>query len=317
MGFSENQVKQYSHGVYKKCTGKGGSISLEKINYRTRVPEYVKHFSKTIYLQDIDNTYAPYIKTINDYEIAVVGPDIMKYSSHHYIEDMPVTSKIDKYCKFNKFISEKYKDVLSSVSDKYFKFKNDFGFDKKCNSCLGFCVEYYAKIKIYGEQAYKPFIEAARAEAKSDEINDIVRVRAAMIIYREEMKRCYGPALAGIIPSISVSSLVKENYQAFVNKVVELGNITAKFVLDNVYGGKIEQNSKLHDPDLSVNHISALCDFISEDTILDLKCTSSINEKHIKQILAYYYLSTKRSDLHIKKLIVFDAPTQKFVKIEI
>lgn len=317
LGFSERQVKQYSQGIYYLRTGKSNSEDiLMKLNYRTMLPEFVSHDSHVIYKRDFDKRYQPYSKTVNDYEIGVVGPDIMKYSNHRYIEDMPVTSKIDKYCKFNKFITEKYSDILSNCSKKYFKSKNDYGFDKKCNSCLGFCVEYFAKIKLFGEDAFKPFIDMACSEAKTQEVTDVIRVRAAMIIYREEMKRCYGPALAGIIPSISITNLIKENYSAFVNKVVELGNIAAKFVLDNVYGGEISKETKFFDPDLSVNHISALCDFISEDTILDLKCTSAINEKHIKQVLSYYYLSTKRTDLHVKKLIVFDVPTQKFIQID-
>lgn len=317
LGFGDNQVKQYSLGVYKKYTGKSSMISLEKLNHKTRVPEFVNRFSKNIYLRDFEKSFVSYSKTINDYEIAVIGPDIMKYSNHHYIEDMPVTSKIDKYCKFNKFITKKYADILLSKSSQYFKSKNDYGFDKKCNSCLGFCVEYYAKIKLFGEEAFKPFIDLACSEAKTSDINDAIRVRAAMIIYREEMKMCYGPALAGIIPSISITNLIKANYEPFVDKVVELGNITAQFVLEHVYNGKIDSQTKMYDPDLSVNHISALCDFISKDTILDLKCTSAINEKHLKQILSYYYLSTKRTDLDIKKLIVFDAPTQRFIQIDI
>ena len=230
---------------------------------------------------------------------------------------MPVTSKIDKFCKFNKFITKKYQNILDEYSSQCFKSKNDFEFDKKCNSCLGFCVEYYAKIKLFGEELFKPFIDLACTEAKTNEINDAIRVRAAMIIYREEMKRCYGSTLAGIIPTISVTNLVKEYYSSFVDMVAMLGDATAKFVLEKVYGGKIDSNTRFYDPDLSVNHISALCDFISKDTILDLKCTSSITEKHLKQVLSYYYLSTKRTDLDIKKLIVYDAPTGRFVEMKI
>ena len=316
LGFSDRQVKQYSQGKYFLRSGTA-ETTLMKLDYRTNIPYFVSHDSYVIYKKDFETRYVPYTKIVNDYEIAVVGPDIMKYSNHRYIEDMPVTSKIDKYCKFNKFITNKYASILERYSNEYFKAKNDYGFDKKCNSCLGFCVEYYAKIKLFGEDAFRPFIDAACSEAKSKEINDPIRVRAAMIIYREEMKRCYGPALAGIIPSISITNLLKENYSTFVDKVVELGNITAQFVLDNVYGGKIDSETKFYDPDLSVNHISALCDFISEETLLDLKCTSAINEKHLRQVLSYYYLSTKRSDLHIKRLIVFDAPTQRFIEIKL
>lgn len=316
LGFGDRQVKQYSQGKYCLRTGKTAP-DLMKLDYKTNIPYFASHNSYVIYKKDFEGRYVPYTKTINDYEIAVIGPDNMKYSNHHYIEDMPVTSKIDKYCKFNRFITNKYSSILEKHSSEFFREKNDYGFDKKCNSCLGFCVEYYAKIKLFGENTFRCFIDAACNEAKSKEVTDPIRVRAAMIIYREEMKRCYGSALVGILPSISITKLLEKNYSAFVDKVVELGNITAQFVLDNVYGGKIDSNTRFYDPDLSVNHISALCDFISKDTILDLKCTSAITEKHLKQVLSYYYLSTKRSDLKIKRLIVFDAPTQKYIEIKI
>lgn len=316
LGFGDRQVKQYSQGKYCLRTGKTAP-DLMKLDYKTNIPYFASHNSYVIYKKDFEGRYVPYTKTINDYEIAVIGPDNMKYSNHHYIEDMSVTSKIDKYCKFNRFITNKYSSILEKHSSEFFREKNDYGFDKKCNSCLGFCVEYYAKIKLFGENTFRCFIDAACNEAKSKEVTDPIRVRAAMIIYREEMKRCYGSALVGILPSISITKLLEKNYSAFVDKVVELGNITAQFVLDNVYGGKIDSNTRFYDPDLSVNHISALCDFISKDTILDLKCTSAITEKHLKQVLSYYYLSTKRSDLKIKRLIVFDAPTQKYIEIKI
>lgn len=318
LGISDGQIKRYSQGIYPIRTGTGLAVSdLMRINHKTKIPEFVKRGPFVIYKRDYIDRYEPYTKRFNDYETAVIGPDIMKYSNHHYIEDMPVTSKIDKFCKFNKFITKKYQNILDEYSSQCFKSKNDFGFDKKCNSCLGFCVEYYAKIKLFGEELFKPFIDLACTEAKTNEINDAIRVRAAMIIYREEMKRCYGSTLAGIIPTISVTNLVKEHYSSFVDMVAMLGDATAKFVLEKVYGGKIDSNTRFYDPDLSVNHISALCDFISKDTILDLKCTSSITEKHLKQVLSYYYLSTKRTDLDIKKLIVYDAPTGRFVEMKI
>lgn len=318
LGYSPSKVKQYSRGIYRVKSGTSLSPGyLMKLNHTTNVPEFVKSSPFSIYKRDFINRYEPYSKRYNDYEIAAIGPDLMRYYNHHYVEELPITSKIHKYCKFNRFISEKYSSIISEYGQKCFAIKNDLGFDKKCNSCLGFCVEYYAKIKLFGEEAFSSFIEMARIEAKTDETSDIVRVRASMLIYREAMKRCYGSSVAGIIPSISVENLIKANYSSFVDKVVELGNKAAQFILENVYGGVIDSNTRHYDPNLSVNHISALCDFISKDTILDLKCTSCITEKHIKQVLSYYYLSTKRSDLRINRLIVYDAITGRFVEIHI
>lgn len=73
----------------------------------------------------------------------------------------------------------------------------------------------------------------------------------------------------------------------------------------------------LTSPVLSIDHISGLADYIDEHTIIDIKTTSSITVQHIKQVLAYHYLSTKRSDLDINKVIVYDAVKGKSVTIDL
>lgn len=71
------------------------------------------------------------------------------------------------------------------------------------------------------------------------------------------------------------------------------------------------------DPNLSVRHITGLADYITEDTILDVKVRNNIDEKSVRQVLAYHYLSTKRSDLHIRRVIVYDATSDKAVVVNI
>ena len=71
------------------------------------------------------------------------------------------------------------------------------------------------------------------------------------------------------------------------------------------------------DPNLSIDHIAGLADYITEDTILDIKVNGNLNENQLRQVLAYQYLSTKRSDLNIKRVIVFDATSGKHVNVDI
>ena len=71
------------------------------------------------------------------------------------------------------------------------------------------------------------------------------------------------------------------------------------------------------DPNLSIQHINGLADYITEDTILDVKVRNNIDERCIRQVLAYHYLSTKRSDLHINRLIIYDATSDRAVTIMI
>ena len=127
------------------------------------------------------------------------------------------------------------------------------------------------------------------------------------------MKNTYGASATNLIPSISIEQLVNHN-DKFVETVVKLGKSTRDFVLKEM--PELGKNP-IHDPNLSVNHISALCDFLNKKTIIDIKCTGYINETHMKQVLSYYYLSKKRSDLNISKVIVYDAVTGKSIFINL
>jgi hypothetical protein len=80
---------------------------------------------------------------------------------------------------------------------------------------------------------------------------------------------------------------------------------------------EFEKEITMHIPDLSVEHISAMCDFIFKDTIVEIKCTNSITEKHVRQVLAYHYLSKFRTDVDIKHVIVYDAVSGKHIKISL
>ena len=267
-----------------------------------------------IYKSDFENKFVSYVKKVNDREIAVIGADTMRYQNHEYVEDKNVTSKITKYCKFNSFIEKKYSKEIKSVENLLYKKENNLGFDKKCNSCLGFCVEFYAKIKYYGAEQYKKYIDLALKESKQKEVNDAVMVRACMIAYRDTMSKCFGNYMNVLVPSIGIEQLIQEKYKKFVDAVVLYGNKTCEFLYNQIGNPNLNE---LYDPDLSVCHINALCDFITKDTIIDLKCTNSISNSHIKQVLAYYYLSTKRSDLNIKRVIVYDAIGGSFVELSL
>ncbi|MCQ2976004.1 MAG: DEAD/DEAH box helicase family protein [Bacteroidales bacterium] len=267
-----------------------------------------------LYKNDQSKIYVPYKKIVNDKEIATIGPDIFKYTNGGYFEDSAVTSKITKYCKFNLFIETKFRKILDENKDIYFSVKNDYEFDRRLNSCIGYCVEYFSKILVFGEKPFQKYIDMAKSDvdyfSRNKMPKNIIYIRAAYYCYREEMTKIYGTYMNKLIPSISIDFLIRKNSQKFIQAVEVLGNKVANFV-----NAEMNIDGKNYDPNLSVNHISALADYINADTIIDIKCTGYINEKYIKQILSYYYLSTKRSDLHIKKLIVYDAISGKFIKM--
>ena len=318
LGLSKKEMDAIINSNYQIIRASAEEFAYEYIYYFDKSTRTPKKYTRQLFIQksDIDSKYKSYSKVINDREIAIIGPDNMKYSSGIYVEDKSVSSKIDCYCKFSRFIESRYKKEFESCKHKLFNGKNDFEFDRICNSCLGFCVEYYSKMIVYGDSVFQSFINDAMNEMKTKEINDVVRVRAAILAYKYEMKCCFGEKTSSVIPTISIEKLVQDNYQSFLSKVIELGNRTAEFIKKTLYFDNPNPAYNI-DPVLSVNHISALCDFISEDTIVDLKCTSAITTSHIKQVLAYHYLSTKRDDINIKKVIVYEAVTNRSVVIDL
>ena len=319
LGLTNDEIKQYLTGEYKTIVSlnpKQFQRNIFKNVCANSVPKLYDGYEAVFYSSITNNKYHEYEAVVNDKELAVYGPDTMRYIGGSFVEDKKVTSKIAKFSKLNTFIERRYKDVLDSIRPHLYSGHNNFDFDRRCNSCLGFCVECFAKLKLFPNM-YEQFFNKAMYEGSVKERNDYVYVRAAILAYRYEMEECYGKSVVGYLPSISIDALQSDKYSSFVAKVVELGNVTANFVLKHLFGGRIGENQKLHNPDLSVKHISALCDFITNDTILDVKCTSSINERYVKQVLAYHYLSTKRSDLNIKRLILFDPPTNKYIEITV
>lgn len=277
-------------------------------------------------IEELDNYVSkPFKKIINDKESAIIGTDIMrqyktygKYNdliNSYWGESSSVTSKIGKNTKLNKYITNKYGEYITKVTPQLFSGKNSFDFDKKCNSVLGICVEYYSKYLIYGPEYLYDYISALSYDKNNNKIKDAVIVRACLLKYKTQMVMTFGEEAAKRITTISIDQLIKEKYSEFVKTVIMLGQKTAKYVKKTLYPNAEPQNNI--SPILSIEHISALADYITEDTILDIKVTNNITENHIRQVLAYHYLSTKRSDLHINRVIVYDATSGKDVIINL
>ena len=134
-----------------------------------------------------------------------------------------------------------------------------------------------------------------------------------MLKYTDDMTKSFGIGVSSVIKTISLEKLINNKY--FVHLITYFGKRTAKFVKNELYPNVKPTNDI--DPDLSIRHISGLADYITPDTILDVKVRNNIDERCIRQVLAYHYLSTKRSDLHINRVIVYDAVSDKAVVIKI
>lgn len=299
---------------------------------------YIKTCSAIPKLQ-LEKGYKSYTKVTNDLESAIIGTDIMQqFRDENYkiiwSESKSVTSKVGRYNKLNAFISRMYVNELALAVPQCFTGKNDFNFDTKCNSMIGYCVEYYSKYLLFGEEYLEQNIQQAidefsswgiiknsqKYKSKEDLLNanglmNSIIVRACMLKYKEMMVHSFGYGVARVISSIPTNKLISSGYKDFVELIIKLGTRTASYVRKELYPDKKPVNNI--DPNLSIKHITGLADYITEDTILDVKVRNSIDEKCLRQVLAYHYLSLRRSDLHIKRVIVYDAVSDKAISINL
>lgn len=279
--------------------------------------------NRYIRVSDLPSSFVNYTTIFNDRHSAIIGAEDMKLikdsltKEQIWVENSTITSKINKYCKFNSYIQEHYRNELVVAENNCFRNKNKFDFDSKCNACLGYCVEYYSKYLVYGESYLSKFIYLTRVESNywDKNITDGLIVRACMLKYKDTVGKAYGTNAAKLVRTISVQQLVSEKYEEFTKTVIELGTKTARFVQKTLYENKKAVNNI--DPNLCIRHLHGLADYITEDTILDIKTTNRIDSSMLRQVLAYHYLSTKRSDLHIKRVIVYDSVSDKNITINL
>lgn len=259
----------------------------------------------------------------NNRELALIGIDdfytINTPKGIKWKPERTVTAKLSHDSKLLRFIENEFSEELTQAQDQLFTGVNNFNFDTKCNACLGYCVEYYAKYLILGQDYLGPFYEKAQQEYnkvvkdRDDMENNIIVVRACMLKYKELMAATYGAHIKRLVKSITVEQLIEQNKSEFIKTVIELGTKTAEFIRSrcNIDEVKVSNHS------FNTGHVMGLADVVSHDTIIDIKCTNNITRNMLRQVLSYYWLSTFRFDLDIKNLIVFDAVSGKFVEIKV
>jgi hypothetical protein len=254
----------------------------------------------------------------NDRLLSIIGVDeyrALKVKDNViWIPENGLYKKLSRDTKLNAYISTVFEKQIIDASMHCFSGKNNFNFDKKRNSCLGYCVEYYAKYLLFGIDYLNPYISnkdllsCLTTEQKTAKI-----VRACMDKYKQLMKDTYGENVTGLITTISEQKLLEKENEEFSQTVVQLGIRAYNFIKD-----KINVNEAFNiSPMLNTKHIKGLVDVMSKDTIIDIKCTNHIDTVMIKQVFAYYLLSLYKHDVDIKRLIIYDAVSDKSIEIDV
>jgi len=253
--------------------------------------------------------FSNFSKKYNDEESAIVGTDLMGQmktdeGNVEWVEMKSVGFKVQSYNKLNSFITQKYAEELEQAKALCFGGTTHYDFEPKCARLLSGAVECYAKYLL-------DFIDIReRPSAKA------MIVRGCLVKYRSALESNYGGTIGSSIRIPTEERFEEEGYRKFVDTVIKLGEKTKEFVKDQLYNQKMPTRQEV-DPCLSIQHISGVADFITEDTILNIKTNGYIDATDVRQALGYHYLSTKRSDLHIRRVIIYDAYTDKSVTVNI
>ena len=229
-----------------------------------------------------------------------------------WIQQRSITAQFNRHSKLNRYIESQYGKEIEQAKYKLYSGKNNFKFTKKMNSCLGYCSEYYAKYILFGEEYLNPYLKEIKEYFQIVNEKAMI-VQACMRKYRNMMYQVFPKISPKHIPSFSYKQLSKDEMKDFVDTVIRLGTKAAEFCKN-----KIDiTNARNTNPILQTAPFVGLADLIDQETIIDIKCTNHIDINMIKQVLAYQFLSLFRSDLHIKRVIVYDAVADKFVEIPI
>lgn len=268
--------------------------------------------------------YVPYKQKVNDYESAAIACEYFKYisDSKKWTTVKSISDFLDKTSsKAVAFIDNKYKEELNygiqCIEERHLSAgKNNFDFNRICNSCLGWLVEFYTKYLIFGRDFLLEEIKEAQSEAKTDAESQPIIFYACYLKYKKIMTGAFGNSIAKFIKGPSISDYIKADYKKFVDTVITLAKRTQDFLINQLHLS-FKKDGLLFDEKLSIQNITGKADFVAEDTIVDLKTTNNITKRYIRQVLFYHYLSTKRSDLNIKRVIVYDCVSDNYVEIPI
>ena len=268
--------------------------------------------------------YVPYKQKVNDYESAAIACEYFKYISDckKWTTIKSISDFLDKTSSTAvAFIDNKYKEELNygiqCIEERHLSAgKNSFDFNKICNSCLGWLVEFYTKYLIFGRDFLFEEIKEAQSEAKTDAESQPIIFYACYLKYKKIMTAAFGNSVAKFIKGPSISDYIKADYKKFVDTVITLAKRTQDFLVNQLHLS-FKKDGLLFDEKLSIQNITGKADFVAEDTIVDLKTTNNITKRYIRQVLFYHYLSTKRSDLNIKRVIVYDCVSGNYVEVPI
>lgn len=254
------------------------------------------------------------ITITNNKLLAVLGCDYCRPAGSNgvfgWIEDSSITSKITRYSKLNEYIVNRFEKELHQAYQQCFTGENNFQFATTLNALLGHCVEDCAKYFAYGPQYLRDEMKQAEKESKKyGSVPFNVKLTRACILKQQALALQCGTRSRQ--RSFSIATLLSPKMQEFVDTCCTYGSQTGDFLRQHLNVQKAAHTCHV----LNTQHLVGIMDACDGETIIDVKVTGCIEKSMIRQVLAYYVLSPAMQGMHIKRVIVYEATTNRFIEI--
>ena len=286
----------------------------------TNIPEIYEKDTKKI------NEYSTIFKAIvKDPDLVKISFDKAQYFKVNNTASWYISTSVSeniKYGKLLKFINLRYVDELKQIQGEFdtnYKIEQIKSDNPKINKCINYLTKFYFKYLIYGESFFEPFVSISKSQAQMlnvccDKID--VLFNAISLYYKKIMTDFYGPLIGKMIPNLSLTEITFLSSE-IKNYIINMAT-TAYVKINNIINLNDLNKEVIHSPHLGNPQIMhGVADFVLENYLIQFSFDKTNDKEEIFKALSYHFLSTKRYDLRIDKLIIYNFRTTKVYMINI
>lgn len=283
----------------------------------TNIPELYKKITKIIEFDGYK-----YKEIVSDKELIQVSFDKTKYYKQENAGKWRITTTVSDnilYGKLKTYIEAKYREELFLIQyQRYETEKSDISSfaQRKISASLTYLTEYYIKFLLFGKEFLQPFYSIAEHQFEQSQFKfselDIILFSLSML-YKKQLNVYYGSLIGRMIPALSLDEIMELSENAKLEIVVKAQKglrILSKYV---VFENKPYSSYHLGNPRVLHGVVSLL----TKNKLVLLSNVGNITKNQIYKGLAYHFLSTKRYDLLIDEVIIYDFKNAEIVSIPI
>ena len=282
----------------------------------TNIPELYKKITKIIEFDGYK-----YKEIVSDKELIQVSFDKTKYYKQENAGKWRITKTVSDnilYGKLKSFLEFKYQEELSNISNVVSNDKEQSTekMQRKNNAALTYLVEYYLKYLLFGESYLYPYYDIAKHQFEKSQYVftelDLL-LYALSLMYKNKSNIYYGTLIGRMVPAFSIDEIMvldEDQKKEIEFKAHEGLKLLTRFIKfdDKPYSTYHLGNAKI---------LHGVASILTKNKIILFSNSGHITKKQIYKGLAYHFLSTKRFDLQIDEICLYDFKSAEFVAIPI